>query len=165
MCVAVLCRRGARADENARKKNVLAVGFSIKLNYKSKRKQHFSIRCLDNSYGCSLRNYTHVHEEEWLEKLGPCARAAAAARTAAALNKIKFDESGKFQSLGPRWCVKGFAMDKSVYTGFSEVCLTTTIKMAPNPHRRAPPQKGLRSTPRASASRSEAGVVCYFYSG
>ena len=44
-------------------------------------------------------------------------------------NKIKFDESGKFLSLGPRWCVKGFAMDKSIYTGFSEVCLTTTIKM------------------------------------
>jgi hypothetical protein len=44
-------------------------------------------------------------------------------------NKIKFDESGKFLSLGPRWCVKGFAMDKSIYTGFSEVCLTTTIKI------------------------------------
>ena len=44
-------------------------------------------------------------------------------------NKIKFDEKGKFCSLNPRWCVKGFGMDKSIYTGFSEVCLTTTIKI------------------------------------
>ena len=44
-------------------------------------------------------------------------------------NKIKFDEDGKFLCLGPRWCIKGFKMDRSIYTGFSEVCLTTTIKM------------------------------------
>ena len=44
-------------------------------------------------------------------------------------NKIKFDEKGKFCSLNPRWCVKGFGMDRSIYTGFSEVCLTTTIKI------------------------------------
>ena len=44
-------------------------------------------------------------------------------------NKIKFNEQGEFCSLNPRWCVKGFGMDKSIYTGFSEVCLTTTIKM------------------------------------
>ena len=36
------------------------------------KKQHFSTRCLDNSYRCSLRNYTpHVHEEEWLEVAPP----------------------------------------------------------------------------------------------
>jgi len=42
-------------------------------------------------------------------------------------NKIKFNEQGKFCSLNPypRWRVKGFGMEKSIYTGFSEVCLTT----------------------------------------
>ena len=78
--VSSVCRSvvSARGDENEKKPFSPLV---FQLNYKSKRKQHFSIRCLDNSYRCSLRNYTHVHEEEWLEKLGPCARAAAAART------------------------------------------------------------------------------------
>ena len=42
-------------------------------------------------------------------------------------NKIEFNEQGKFCSLNPypRWRVKGFGMEKSIYTGFSEVCLTT----------------------------------------
>ena len=35
--------------------------------------------------------------------------------------KIKFNELGKFDKLNPRWCVKGYHMDKSVYVGFSEV--------------------------------------------
>ena len=43
--------------------------------------------------------------------------------------KIKFDEKGVFEKLNPRWCVKGYGMDKSTYVGFSEVCLTTTIKI------------------------------------
>eukprot|EP00964_Phaeocystis_antarctica_P126682 scaffold90338_cov29-Phaeocystis_antarctica.AAC.1 len=43
--------------------------------------------------------------------------------------KIKFNELGKFDKLNPRWCVKGCGMDKSIYVGFSEVCLTTSIKI------------------------------------
>ena len=43
--------------------------------------------------------------------------------------KIKFDEKGIFEKLNPRWCVKGYGMDRSTYVGFSEVCLTTTIKI------------------------------------
>ena len=43
--------------------------------------------------------------------------------------KIKFNEMGKFDKLNPRWCVKGYGMDKSIYVGFSEVCLTTSIKI------------------------------------
>ena len=43
--------------------------------------------------------------------------------------KIKFNELGKFDKLNPRWCVKGYGMDKSIYVGFSEVCLTTSIKI------------------------------------
>ena len=43
--------------------------------------------------------------------------------------KIKFDEKGIFEKLNPRWCVKGYGMDKSTYVGFSEVCLTTSIKI------------------------------------
>ena len=43
--------------------------------------------------------------------------------------KIKFDHEGKFERLNPRWCVKGYHMDKSVYVGFSEVCMTSSIKM------------------------------------
>jgi hypothetical protein len=43
--------------------------------------------------------------------------------------KIKFDEKGVFEKLNPRWCVKGYGMDRSTYVGFSEVCLTTTIKI------------------------------------
>ena len=43
--------------------------------------------------------------------------------------KIKFDEKGLFEKLNPRWCVKGYGMDKSTYVGFSEVCLTTTVKI------------------------------------
>ena len=43
--------------------------------------------------------------------------------------KIKFIELGKFDKLNPRWCVKGYGMDKSIYVGFSEVCLTTSIKI------------------------------------
>ena len=43
--------------------------------------------------------------------------------------KIKFNEHGKFDKLNPRWCVKGYHMDKSIYVGFSEVCQTSSIKM------------------------------------
>ena len=43
--------------------------------------------------------------------------------------KIKFNELGKFDKLNARWCVKGYGMDKSIYVGFSEVCLTTSIKI------------------------------------
>ena len=43
--------------------------------------------------------------------------------------KIKFDEKGLFEKLNPRWCVKGYAMDKSMYVGFSEVCQTSTVKV------------------------------------
>ena len=43
--------------------------------------------------------------------------------------KIKFNELGKFEKLNPRWCVKGYHMDKSVYVGFSEVCMTSSIKL------------------------------------
>ena len=43
--------------------------------------------------------------------------------------KIKFNELGKFDKLNPRWCVKGYHMDKSVYVGFSEVCMTSSIKL------------------------------------
>ena len=47
-------------------------------------------------------------------------------------NKIKFDECGKFLSLGPRWCVKGFAMDKSIYTGFATYLEMSSKKMSPS---------------------------------
>ena len=43
--------------------------------------------------------------------------------------KIKFNDLGKFDKLNPRWCVKGYHMDKSVYVGFSEVCMTSSIKL------------------------------------
>ena len=43
--------------------------------------------------------------------------------------KIKFDHLGKFEKLNPRWCVKGYHMDKSIYVGFSEVCMMSSIKM------------------------------------
>ena len=43
--------------------------------------------------------------------------------------KIKFNDLGKFEKLNPRWCVKGYHMDKSVYVGFSEVCMTSSIKL------------------------------------
>ena len=43
--------------------------------------------------------------------------------------KIKFNELGKFEKLNPRWCVKGYHMDKSIYVGFSEVCMTSSIKL------------------------------------
>ena len=44
-------------------------------------------------------------------------------------NKISLNEKGEFLKLNPRWCVKGYGMDKSIYVGFSEVCLATSIKV------------------------------------
>ena len=66
MCVSQCV--SARGDENTKKREKKRYRRWF-FNKTTKAKESSS---LDNSYRCSLRNYTHVHEEEWLEKLGPC---------------------------------------------------------------------------------------------
>ena len=43
-------------------------------------------------------------------------------------HKIAFDAKGNFEKLKPRWCVKGYDMDKNTYVGFAEVAKITSAR-------------------------------------